>query len=207
MSSSSSPPTALILASGSPRRRELLASAGLSLTVCSAPCDEAWRDDPDVLQYAARVARQKGQAAYEKYHKDWPAAVTVLSADTIVWTHRNRPPYGKPRDREEAQTTLRALMTAEQHLVSTAFCLTRFAEASAPKLLERQVTTRVWMRQASPAEVQRYLDTGEWSDKAGAYGIQGAAAALVKRLEGSYTNVVGLPLAEVLEELEALASS
>ena len=123
-------------------------------------------------------------------------ARATLAADTVVWSATTAEPLGKPRDREHARQGLRQLVGAD-HFVTTAWALAR--PGHAPDL--HHETTRVWMRPLPDDELERYLDTDEWRDKAGGYGIQGHAAGLVTRVEGSYTNVVGLPLAQVLAAL------
>ena len=112
-------------------------------------------------------------------------------------------PIGKPGDRAEAATILRALTGAGSHRVTTAFVLAD-ARGAQVQWIERQVTTRVHMRGLDEAELAAYLDSEDWRDKAGGYGIQSRAAGIVTGIEGSYTAVVGLPLAEVLVALRGL---
>jgi len=189
---------ALILASASPRRAALLRDAGVNFLVAAVDADERWLPGEPPAVYAARVARAKAALAVPTH----PGAV-ILAADTTVWIDESGPPLGKPGDRAEAATILRTLTGAGAHHVTTAFVL---ADARAPEItwLERQVTTRVHMRELDDAELAAYLDTDDWRDKAGGYGIQSRAAGLVTRIDGSYTAVVGLPLAEVLVALRAL---
>lgn len=194
----------LILASGSPRRRELLTRAGIEIECDPPDCDERWLPGEPATQYAARVARQKAQRVLELRQGKAATAPWVLAADTTVWIPEHKIPVGKPQDRSAARQGLKSLFTAGSHQVSTAFCL--FDTRSQAPVAQAVVSTQVWMRTPSATELEHYLDTGEWEDKAGGYGIQGAAAGFVTRLEGSYTNVVGLPLAEVLAALEALKS-
>lgn len=189
------PQAPLILASASPRRAELLAAAGIAFTAAPVDCDEGWRPGESPPDYARRIARAKAELAVQ------PGAI-VLAADTTVWLEGQAEPIGKPPDRPAAAATLGRL-AGVGHQVTTAFALAD-ARAGAPRWQVEAVTTAVWIRTLSPGEIARYLDTEEWRDKAGGYGIQGRAAGLVRRIEGSYTNVVGLPLAEVIAALQGL---
>ena len=155
-------------------------------------CDETPLPGEPAVALARRLARRKLAHSLG----DEPAAAPTLAADTVVWSATNAQPLGKPVDREHARRMLEQLAGGD-HFVTTAWALAR---PSAPVRLEHE-TTRVWMRPVDDATLSAYLDTGEWSDKAGGYGIQGHAAGLVLRIEGSYTNVVGLPLAQVLTAL------
>lgn len=178
----------LILASGSPRRRELLARFGLAFTVCSPGIDESPLPGEGPVACAARLARAKGQAVAAGR----PDAV-VLAADTCVFVGPQV--FDKPRDPEEAVRTLRAL-SGREHSVATAVFVT------GPRAtLEQQVVTRVLFRPVTEAQARWYVATGEPMDKAGAYAIQGRGGAFVESLHGSASNVVGLPLAEALDLL------
>jgi septum formation protein len=182
----------LVLASRSPRRVELLRSAGLHVEVQPIDCDETPQPGEPAVAYARRIAAAKLSTALA--HATWPHP--TLTADTVVWSELGAAPLGKPRDRDHARQVLQGLVGAD-HFVTTAWALAR--PGADPRLAHE--TTRVWMRPLPPAALERYLDTDEWRDKAGGYGIQGHAAGLVTRIEGSYTNVVGLPLAQVLDAL------
>ncbi|PRP90860.1 Maf-like protein YhdE [Enhygromyxa salina] len=197
-------PPALVLASASPRRAELLRSAGLSFTVRPVDCDESWRPGEAPIAYVERVAALKAAAAAAL--AELPAAALILAADTTVWLDEDREPLAKPRDRAHAAAMLRELTRGRAHRVSTACALAR--PRSSPPVVERLVETSiVRMRALSDAQfaafIDPYLDAAQWSDKAGAYAIQGRAAGLVEAIEGSYTGIVGLPLAQVLTMLEA----
>lgn len=187
----------LVLASASPRRADLLRSAGIAFTVAPVDADERELPGEAPSAYAARVARSKAALALPQH----PGAV-ILAADTTVFLAAG-PPLGKPADRQAAATLLRALSSAPRHFVTTAFVL---ADARGPQVtwLSRQVTTEVRMRSLADDELDAYLDSEEWRDKAGGYGIQGRAAGLVTGITGSYTAVVGLPLAELLIALREL---
>jgi septum formation protein len=183
--------TDVVLASASPRRALLLRSAGLSPRVEPVDCDESARAGEVATAYARRIARAKLDAVSGEY--DAP----VLTADTVVWRPHPPTPIGKPRDRADAARLLGLLGDGSAHRVTTAFAI-RWPDAS---VRTGEVTTTVWMRRLGATEIAAYLDTDEWVDKAGGYGIQGRAASLVARIDGSYTNVVGLPLAEVVDAL------
>ncbi len=178
----------IILASASPRRRELLESAGWTVTACPANVDERLNEDEYPRNYVARLARAKAHAI------NAPADQIVLGADTaVVISHIFEPEVilGKPASASEAKEMLRQL-AANEHLVMTGVCLLRGER----EIVEVEVT-KVWFSPLSDREIADYVATGECYDKAGAYAIQGRAARYIYRIEGSYSNVVGLPLATV----------
>jgi len=198
------PPLRLVLASASPRRQELLARLGLPLAICPMNVDESVLPDELPDAYVRRVAREKADAALRGLAD---GSVTgaglserspVLSADTIVLAERTI--LGKPVDAEDARRMLR-LMAGRRHEVITATSL-RWGT----RKVERAVTTQVAFRSLDPGEVEAYVASGEWQGKAGGYAIQGVAAAFVTEIRGSLTNVIGLPLAEVLADLRALGA-
>jgi septum formation protein len=177
----------LILASASPRRRELLARAGVVFEVAAAEIDESVRPGEAPRAYAERVAAEKAAAVAALRPDAW-----VLAADTIVVVQEDI--LGKAEDEREAAAML-ARLSGRTHRVMTAFCLVGTARAS------DVVSTEVVMRALSEDEIDQYARSGEWRGKAGAYAAQGIAAAFITEIRGSYTNVVGLPLAEVLTAL------
>ncbi len=175
-------PDRLILASASPRRRDLLASIGVVPdAVRPADIDETPRKAELPRPYALRLAREKAAAAAE------PGAL-VLAADTVVAAGRRI--LGKPADEAEAHAFL-SLLSGRRHRVATGVAL-RFGDREWTRLVETQVK----VKRLSDAEISAYLRSGEWCGKAGGYAIQGIAAGFVPSINGSYTNVVGLPLAE-----------
>lgn len=178
----------LVLASASPRRRELLARAGVPLEVRPGRVDESLvpGEPPDVA--VRRLAQGKAAAAGSL--RRW-----VLGADTLVVC--DGAPLGKPRDAQDATQMLRSLADRE-HRVLTGVCL--LDPAASPVYLAT-VATRVRFRALDDDEIRDYVASSEPFGKAGGYAIQGIGAALVLRVSGSYTNVVGLPLAEVIEAL------
>ncbi len=186
---------ALVLASGSPRRVELLTRVGLRFERRAVACDETPRRGEHPVALARRLAVAKAEAVASA---DPRSDAIVLGADTVVWRTAEFGAVGKPVDVDDARTMLRSLVGGV-HRVTTAFALTGAVECEV-----HDVTTMVWMRGVGERELETYLAGNEWCDKAGGYGIQGTAAAFVTRIEGSYTAVVGLPLAEVVERLSAL---
>jgi len=187
----------IILASQSPRRRALLRRLGVRFRVLAPGHDEQLRPGEAPAAYARRNARAKARSALARV----PAArrragrpLLILAADTIVVLGRRV--LEKPRDAAHARAMLRAL-SGRRHEVLTGLCLLAVRPPRAPAVRTRVVRTAVWFRALRPAEVDAYVATGEPLDKAGAYAIQGGAAPMVRALRGSYTNVIGLPLAEV----------
>lgn len=185
----------LYLASGSPRRRELLTQIGVSYLTLSAPVDENTLPDESPIAYVERLARAKAQAGLAVL-ADTHEAV-VLGADTAVVLDGRI--LGKPADRDEALATLSAL-SGRSHDVLTAVAL-----VSAQQVVARVVTSQVTFRALSSAEIEAYWASGEPQDKAGCYGIQGLAAVFVSQLHGSYSAVVGLPLCETAALLAEFA--
>ncbi|MBI1947378.1 MAG: septum formation inhibitor Maf [Deltaproteobacteria bacterium] len=179
----------VLLASRSPRRRELLLAAGLHVEVCPPEVDEAPRDGEPAAAMVLRLAIEKASTVQ--------SSETVVAADTAVVLDGLA--LGKPLDLEDAAAMLTRL-SGRQHEVLTGFCVRRGRER-----LATVVKTEVWFRALSPPEIFGYVSTGEPLDKAGAYGIQGLGGALIDRLNGSYTNVVGLPLAEVLAAIREVS--
>ena len=179
----------LILASGSPRRRQLLEQIGLTFVVRSSDVDESVSPGLTPAQVVESLSARKGEAvAAEAAPGD-----LVLSADTVV--SLDGAILGKPRDRAEAEAMLTAL-SGRTHQVYTGVTLLQDGR----RLTEHEVTA-VTFRPLSPGEIAAYVSTGEPMDKAGAYGIQGLGALLVERLEGDYFNVMGLPLCRLGEML------
>ncbi len=179
----------LVLASQSPRRRELLALLGIAPAIRPAHTDETVRPGETPESYVRRVAADKAAAV--------PGEL-VLGADTaVVLGHEI---LGKPRDPEDARRMLRAL-SGRVHRVLTAVCLRR--GGAEPKVRDRLVSTEVVFAPIDEAQLGWYVATGEPLDKAGAYALQGAGGLFVREVRGSVSNVVGLPLAETAELLRA----
>jgi len=178
----------LILASRSPRRQELLRAIRVSFRVEVADVDEEWHRDEDPIAYVERVARSKAETVADRL--GLPAGTVILAADTTVDVDGEI--FAKPIDDDDARRMLRR-MSRRTHRVHTAvFCWT------ADAVHATTVTTDVTFARLTDELVEWYVATGEHIDKAGAYGMQGAAGALVARIDGSPSNVIGLPLAETV---------
>jgi septum formation protein len=188
----------LILASTSPRRRFLLERAGVPLAAIAGPAVEELRDETEgPVDYAARLASDKAHNIDQPGH--W-----VLGADTVV--HLGDRVLEKPGDRAENEEMLRAL-SGRWHLVTTAWCLRWCGPDDPPggdSPIARRTTTRVSFRPLSESDITSYLDIGESFDKAGGYAIQGEGAALIGSVDGSFTNVIGLPLDQLIPILARL---
>ncbi|BDQ36413.1 Maf-like protein [Pseudodesulfovibrio nedwellii] len=182
----------IILASGSPRRRELLADLGLEFTVHPSPLNEPKPEtNESPLKYVKRMAELKTLDIARHY-----AGQTILGADTIVVL--NDRIMGKPINDAHALEMLMTL-SGNTHQVITGFCMVMPDDTR----ITKAISTDVDMRSSTEIELKRYIATGEPADKAGAYAIQGVGTFLVTAIRGSYTNVVGLPVARVLDELLA----
>lgn len=189
------PMARLILASGSPRRRQLLGLSGFAIAEVippNIPEQRACEETP--LSYVRRLAREK--AAAVSVDDAW-----ILAADTIV--HRDQEIFEKPIDEADAARMLEQL-AGGWHKVTTAWCLRWSGPGSSPaprNNIRGHRTSRVRFRALTPVEIGRYVATGEGTDKAGGYAIQGDGASLIDRVVGSTTNVVGLPLDAVIPAL------
>jgi septum formation protein len=177
----------LILASSSPRRRDLLSSLGLQFHVVPAELLEIPVPDEAARDFAVRVAEKKALKVGSSYPEAW-----VLGADTIVVVEDEI--LGKPLDRADAQRMLQ-LLSNREHLVLTGYVLLKMI---AGKKLTGVEETRVKINALEQREIEWYINTGEPFDKAGGYAIQGKGAFMVEWIQGSYTNVVGLPLCQLL---------
>jgi septum formation protein len=192
----------LVLASASPRRQELLRAAGIAITVQPTNIPESPKDGEPPRACAERLAREKAWVVFKERPNDF-----VLGADTIVVVEGKI--LGKPRDAADAARMLR-LLSGRAHEVTTGVCLmgpkATSASPESPKGEAtlgdtRSETTLVSMSELSDEEIKTYIETGEPMDKAGAYAIQGMASRWVPRIDGDYSNVVGLPVALVYRML------
>jgi len=180
----------LVLASGSPRRRELLADLGLDFTVNPSPLDEPPPESGEKpLDYVQRMAQLKTLDVAKDF-----SGSTVIGADTIV-VLKDRI-MGKPRNKMHALDMLSSL-AGQTHHVITGFCIV----LPGGEKITKAISTEVDMRSSTESELMGYIETGEPTDKAGAYAIQGIGTFLVTAIRGSYTNVVGLPVSKVLDTL------
>jgi septum formation protein len=177
----------LVLASSSPRRRELLTQAGFQFQVQSQSISEDVLPNEDPLAYTTRLAREKAQAVFETRATE--PGLIVLGADTTVVVEGEI--LGKPTDAADAARMLRLLSGRTHQVITGVALVSRSGVTSAVE------TTEVTMLPISEEEIATYIATGEPMDKAGAYGIQGYAARWIPRISGCYFNVVGLPIALV----------
>ena len=185
--------TRLVLASASPRRRELLAGIGIfPNAVIPADMDET----PYRQELPARTARRLADSKAESVAGREPEAF-IIAADTVVALGRRL--LGKPADENEARRFL-GMISGRRHRVYGGVAVI----APDGRRAGRLVTTVVSFKRLAPSEIEDYLASGEWRDKAGGYAIQGRAAALVPQISGSYSNVVGLPLYETVSLLQGL---
>jgi len=184
---------ALVLASQSPRRAELLRNAGFRFQVRVRPVEEVRRTGEAPQDYAMRLARDKANAAWEGREE------IVLGADTIVLLGEQV--LEKPANAEDARTMLAAL-SGRQHAVLTGVCLRH----PSGEIVDCE-STRVWFFALEPEEIGAYVASGEPMDKAGAYAIQGLASKFVERIEGCYFNVMGLPVPRVYRHWKRLHSA
>ena len=184
----------LILASASPRRRELLTQAGFEFQVHPAHIPEDPRPGEEPVAYVTRLAREKAQTAFARLAEESPSGLVVLGADTTVTVDGEI--LGKPEDAADAARMLR-MLSGRSHLV-----VTGVAVVTAQSTEVASEVTAVRFLTLSEAEIEAYVASGEPMDKAGAYGIQGRAARWIPRIDGCYFNVVGLPLALVSTMLE-----
>ncbi len=189
----STPHAPLVLASASPRRLALLRQIGIEPQAVSPPhIDETPRKGELPVPYARRMAAEKAAAAAKAH----PGAF-ILAADTVVAVGRRLLP--KAEDAATARRCLR-LLSGRRHRVHGGLVVL----APDGRRVERLVTSVVWVKRLQAAEIDAYIEAGEWRGKAGGYAIQGRAAAFIPRINGSYSNVVGLPLAETAAVLGGL---
>jgi septum formation protein len=187
----------LLLASASPRRRELLERVGVPLEVAPAEVDEAALPGEPPQAYVARIARAKALATRRRPGQWVLAADTTVTIDGAI--------LAKAATADEASAMLRRL-AGRTHQVLTAFTVVGDGRDDAPIHRDGAVATEVTMIALDDTTLADYITSGEWRGKAGAYAIQGIAAALVREVRGSVTNVIGLPLVEVLAALTAVGA-
>ena len=187
--------TTIVLASASPRRSELLESAGISFLVAPADICEDPLPDEEPVDHVLRLAEGKARAAAERTEGRY-----FLGADTIVLCDGEI--MGKPKDQADAVRMLKKL-SGVPHEVVTGFAIFDRERKGA---VREAVRTKVFFKHLRDEEISDYIATGCPFDKAGAYAIQGGAAHMVQRIEGSYTNVVGLPLCEVVDALRVIGA-
>jgi septum formation protein len=184
-----------ILASASPRRQELLRSVGLKFKIIPAHVNEDYKEGESPREHVKRLAKDKALAIAKKYPEAW-----VLGADTIVVIDDMI--LGKPKSKLHARGMLERL-SGREHRVFTGFTLAHF---SSDVTKTRIIQSAVRFKAISPEEMEWYISCDEPYDKAGGYAVQGKGAYFIKSIRGSYTNVIGLPLCEVLEDLKRLGA-
>ena len=182
----------IILASGSPRRQQYLKEMGLNFSVRISSVSENHFDNESPENFVLRMAGEKAAEVSAEFPDSW-----VISGDTVVCLGDKI--LGKPEDEQQAVFLLMSL-SGRVHCVKTGFCV---AHKNRGVNIVQAVTTKVQFTEFSESVARAYVATGESLDKAGAYGIQGKGAFLVKAINGSYSNVVGLPLYELIEVLQA----
>ncbi|GAB7026950.1 Maf family nucleotide pyrophosphatase [Geotalea toluenoxydans] len=185
----------IVLASASPRRVELLSSAGIDFEVMPGDVDETLLPGETPEQHVLRLAKSKAEAVARKGHGRY-----FIGADTIVVCDGEI--MGKPQDSTDAERMLKKL-SGVAHEVITGFAVVDRDEGST---VAEAVRTKVYFKPLRDEEIAAYIATGCPFDKAGAYAIQGGAAHMVRKIDGSYSNVVGLPLCEVVETLRNMGA-
>ncbi|MGB9630226.1 MAG: Maf family protein [Thermodesulfobacteriota bacterium] len=185
----------LILASRSPRRYELLKQIGLEVDVAPSRVEENLIEGESPEDHVIRLSEAKALEVGVRFPDRW-----IIAADTIVYL--NNSILGKPKNREEAIEMLNTL-SGKEHWVLTGFSVQNIEKN---KKGNEAVKTAVKVRPLSPLEIEWYVNTREPFDKAGGYGIQGVGAFMIESIRGSYTNVVGLPLCEVVQMLSRLGA-
>lgn len=189
----------IILASASPRRRELLSQIGLEFTVMPSEVEE---DPKSTLpqDVVIELSKQKAGDVWGKIGEDGRASGLVLSADTVVAIEGEI--LGKPKDEEDAERML-GLLSGREHQVYTGVTMIWISGEGKKEEYSFYVCTGVLMYRINRAEISEYVRSGEPADKAGAYGVQGRAAAFIKAVRGEYSNVVGLPVGRLYQEMKA----
>ena len=188
----------MILASGSPQRRAILQQLGVEFTVAVSDAEELEAGPPEAVavENARRKATAVSSGSVPAAGRSGAAAETVLGVDTLVALDGRL--YGKPADRSQAADTLRVLAGRTHQVVSGICVIDGGGERTA------SAVTQVSFRPVGDGTLEWYLDTGEWQGRAGGYAIQGRGAALVRSIQGDYLNVVGLPVATLLDLLPTL---
>ncbi len=184
---------AIVLASESARRVDILRSLGISFSIIPPDIDERRKRDETIRDYVLRVASEKAKKVGTHFPDKW-----VIGADTIV-VHKGKV-LGKPKSEEEATEMLVALR-GKWHKVLTGYCILNMMKRTSYKDV---VETKVFIKDLTDEEIRRYIKTSEPFDKAGSYAVQGKGGFMVKEIKGSYSNVVGLPICEITDILLSL---
>jgi septum formation protein len=181
---------AIVLASESTRRVDMLRTLGISFSIIPPDIDERKRKDETIREYVLRIAFEKARKVGTHFPDKW-----VIGADTIV-VHRGRV-LGKPKTEADAMEMLKSLR-GKWHKVYTAYCILNVSKSTTYRDV---VETKVFIKDLTDEEIRRYIKTSEPFDKAGSYAVQGKGGFMVKEIKGSYSNVVGLPICEIAEVL------
>lgn len=199
--------TRFVLASSSPRRIELLKAAGIQAASHSPDCDETPLPGEAPRALVRRLSRAKAESVASALECPKSDRLLVIAADTIVVEPSRRSILGKPADKREAQAML-SLICGRTHEVLTGYCVLELKpvarsnpRAGVSRVVSRIVSTRVTMFPLNRRQILDYIETGEPMDKAGAYAAQGLGMNFIESIRGSYTNVVGLPMAQLIETL------
>jgi len=185
----------LVLASKSPRRYELMKQVGLEFDVIPSGIEEDYMKGESPRKHVLRLAEAKALNVGNRHPDRW-----VVAADTIVYV--DHAILGKPKSREEAKKMLRRL-SGKEHRVLTGFSIHHLEKGKGD---QEAVQTTVKVKKLTPAEMDWYVETGEPFDKAGGYAVQGVGSFMIESIKGSYTNVVGLPICELIQMLSRLGA-
>jgi septum formation protein len=184
---------AIVLASESTRRVDILRTLGISFSIIPPDIDERRKRDETIRDYALRIAHEKAKKVGTHFPDKW-----VIGADTIV-VHKGKV-LGKPKSEAEAMEMLTALR-GKWHKVLTGYCILNMSKQAS---YQDVVETKVFIKDLTDEEIRRYIKTSEPFDKAGSYAVQGKGGFMVKEIKGSYSNVVGLPICEITDILLSL---
>jgi septum formation protein len=191
----------LFLASTSPRRQQLLQQIGFDFEVLKPETDEIEAKGESPRKMVERFATEKALAALEKTRRAGHSSGVLISADTTVVSPDRKRVLNKPVSVADAKKMLRTI-SGKTHEVLTGYVICAFAAGRITKWRTEIVSTKVRMRKLSPKQIAEYVASGEPLDKAGSYGAQGIGMCLIEGIRGSYSNVVGLPMAELVHDLE-----
>lgn len=190
----------IILASTSPRRVELLRNAGFAPIVMAPYAEEIQKKGELPKKMVERLAKDKAFSLMDQIMREYGLGI-IIAADTTVVSPQGNKVLGKPKDRKEAVAMLTQL-AGKTHTVLTGYCVLSVAREMKPETIVRVISTKVKMRKLDRQTIERYVATGESDDKAGAYGAQGRGMGLIESVTGSYSNVIGLPISDLLQDLE-----
>ncbi len=197
--------TVLYLASTSPRRKQLLSDYGFDFTIVSPNSPEIEKRGESPRSMVLRLAREKAWAAFQDLVQTLKlkklTSLVILSADTTVVDPSGRGVLNKPTSKRDAHRILNRI-SGRTHSVLTGYCLLQIEDGRVKRTITRAVRTSVTMKKISGNQIVDYIRSGEPMDKAGAYAAQGIGMAFIRKIQGSYSNVVGLPMTEITEDLD-----